>query len=75
MARGQMDTLRWLFLGIVFIALMALAISGCGNSVESEGTSFGQDIQVVTVDGHEYVVYDGYKAGGITHKANCDAEY
>lgn len=27
--------------------------------------------EVVEIEGCEYVVYDGFEAGGITHKGNC----
>lgn len=75
MARGQMDSGRWIFFWIIMLLALGMLLSGCGNTVESEGTGFGQDIQVVKVDGHEYVVYEGYNAGGITHKVNCNARH
>lgn len=29
------------------------------------------ELSIVEIDGCEYILYDGYKAGGLTHKGNC----
>ena len=31
----------------------------------------GDEIRQVTYDGHEYLILDGIRSGGICHKANC----
>jgi hypothetical protein len=31
----------------------------------------GNDVYVTEVDSCEYLIFDGYKAGGIIHKQNC----
>jgi len=34
-------------------------------------TSGYDNISIIEVDSCEYILYDGYKGGGITHKGNC----
>lgn len=48
----------------------------CIGCKESNGTSAtteagSGDLYVVSIDSCEYVVYDGYRNGGIVHKQNC----
>lgn len=64
--RRENAFLLWMSAALV-IALGILLVQqiGCGPAT---GMIY---VHTVTVDGHEYIVYD---KGGIVHKANCKAE-
>lgn len=34
-------------------------------------TNGDDKISIIEVDSCEYILYDGWKAGGLTHKGNC----
>ena len=34
-------------------------------------TNGDNKISIIEVDGCQYILYDGWKAGGLTHKGNC----
>lgn len=74
------------FFCIIFTVGMLLHI-GCSDqnstrSKKAETPKYDHYIEVIRVDGCEYIIMKGYphndgiikttKAGGITHKANCD---
>ncbi len=33
--------------------------------------SLGEFVTQVIIEGHQYVIYDGYQAGGVVHSASC----
>lgn len=50
-----------------------LLVAGCGEYKEPE-TRFGygaNEVFVVNVKGHDYVIFDGYNKGGIVHAESC----
>ncbi len=63
------------------ILILTMIIFGCSNKVQqSDEQDFDVikydiggsiDIYEITIDGCSYMVYEGFKQGGITHKANC----
>lgn len=69
--------------GIILIAFLLIWISACncspakgqkGNSnvmyiIHDSDIGFG--INVITIDGCEYIVYNGSQKGGVIHKENC----
>jgi uncharacterized lipoprotein NlpE involved in copper resistance len=75
----------FLFFGLLFILLMALALLGCNNSSEYEKSKTssivveGLDAEVneFTIDGCQYLefAYSSYSQGeyavAVTHKGNC----
>lgn len=71
----------------LFPAFLILAMTQCGipdhkSEHRSGASTHNSRIDVVRIDGCEYLIMKGYnhkngmvyttKAGGITHKANCD---
>ena len=64
-------------LALVFV--VALLAVGCtkGTKVKSEMTivsevnSFDINIKIVRIQGHDYMIFDGYKQGGICHSESC----
>ena len=70
----MMDRDDWTFL-IVCILIMIAAISVIYyvlNGGDEDITSVrGNQIYTITHDECEYIVLDGYYAGGIIHKENC----
>ena len=62
------------------IIVSALCISGCEEHTDSASTqsngkyfnnSFGACIYSVEIEGHEYIIFDGYRKGGIIHSESC----
>jgi len=63
------------------ILILTMIIFGCSNNVQqSDEQNFdiirydvGGSINIyeITIDGCSYMAYEGFKKGGITHKANC----
>lgn len=49
--------------------------------IETDTTSVSRigngkfNLYTVQHDGHDYVVYSGYKKGGLTHSASCPANH
>ncbi|MBR7054144.1 MAG: hypothetical protein IKI26_05205 [Prevotella sp.] len=55
---------------ILFLAI--LLFIGCGVKRENQvRTSSSSEVYTVIVDGHKYVIYDGYYQGGIVHAESC----
>jgi len=65
---------------VVLSILMLLALNGCGGFVKSDGNKVVDSYEYPTnvkiwcdkEKGVEYVLYDGYKAGGLTLRRNVD---
>lgn len=63
----------------IAIALVTcLCVCGCGSNddtktkpTQTQQLATGDALHVVEFDGHEYVLYDVFRGGGICHKANC----
>lgn len=60
----------------IYLLLLALPlIVGCGSlSKEKKDrkiVGFSDEIYIVDVEGHKYVIYDGYYQGGIVHAESC----
>ena len=55
----------------------ALCLSGCDEyeQVQSKGKYYNPTIGVciysIEIEGHDYVVFNGYRKGGITHSESC----
>ena len=65
---------------LLIVLAIATAISGCEKVVDSQETKaveqwvyHGHEMytKVVELDGHKYIIMDGYKCGGIVHAASC----
>ena len=63
---------------ISILALLALTLTGCENPkanaqqqcmIESSGVP--ECLETVKFRGHSYILYKGYKRGGITHDPDC----
>jgi len=71
-----MKNLRTKLSYALYTLLVAFLIVGCVEQTDQEVKTVkiqsGYDeLSVVEIDGCEYIMYDGYKAGGLTHKGNC----
>lgn len=63
----------------LLLALCAVALTGCENPsanaqsqrcvIESSGVP--EYLEVVKFKGHSYILFNGYKRGGITHDPDC----
>ena len=65
------------------IIASALCLSGCEENTDSASTqpngkyfknSFGACIYSVEIEGHEYIIFDGYRKGGIIHSESCQCK-
>ena len=56
----------------ILAVLFALVITGCGGERSNQVSISNSDaVYTVTVEGHDYVIYDGYHQGGIVHAESC----
>ena len=60
----------------IYLLLLALPlIVGCeAQSEEKDGrkiVGLTDEIYTVEVEGHKYIIYDGYNQGGIVHAESC----
>lgn len=65
----------------VIIGMVAIGISGqsanvSGSEKDQPWTSHGRDLvtKVVSIEGHKYVLVDGYRCTGIVHAESCDCK-
>jgi hypothetical protein len=57
---------------IAMVLLTLFFAYGCMSPPDRAGrNALSGEMGVFTLDGHEYVVWDGYHAGGIVHHAGC----
>ena len=62
------------------IIVSALCLSGCEEHTDSASTqpnrkvfenSFEACIYSLEIEGHEYIIFNGYRKGGIIHSESC----
>lgn len=60
-------------LPLTILALLALTLTGCEkeNVDKDDGFDRYDSIQTAEYNGHRYIVYKGYREGGITHDPDC----
>lgn len=65
-------------LTILFLALCAVALTGCENNRTPEQKQQELDeicaeyyLKTVNYRGHSYIIYEGYREGSITHDPDC----
>ena len=71
-----MKNLRTKLSYALYTLLVAFLMVGCveqadqivKTTVVQQGTD---ELSIIEIDGCEYILFDGYKAGGLTHKGNC----
>ena len=65
---------------IIIAIALAAAACGCEKVVDSQETKtaepwvyHGRELltKIIELDGHKYIILDGYKCGGIIHAASC----
>lgn len=57
---------------IIGILLITMLFLGCGSKKENQmNVGFDGEVFVVTIEGHKYIIYDAYHAGGIVHAESC----
>lgn len=63
----------------IYILLFALLlIVGCASKGKGKENGkivgISDEIYIVEVEGHKYVIYDGYNQGGIIHAESCSCK-
>lgn len=58
---------------LTLLALLALTLTGCEKENVSKDDGFDRYdfIQTAEYNGHKYIIYKGYRKGGITHDPDC----
>lgn len=61
-------------LALVFV--VAVAMTSCDTKPDIKPTneqtlSVEESIKTIEFDGHQYLIYDGYKAGSMCHSESC----
>lgn len=65
---------RIILFGCVFVVWASLSCTPqkypivTSNKVILSGSD---SVKQIEFDGHEYLIYDGFRSGGICHKVNC----
>ncbi len=60
----------------ILLALLALTLTGCEELTQEEAqqiidNSASYHLRTVNYHGHSYIIYRGYREGGITHDPDC----
>ena len=68
--------MKRILIPVALAVTVALAMASCGKSPDVKTSkyhrvSLDETIRVVTFKGHEYLIYDGYKAGSMCHSESC----
>jgi hypothetical protein len=68
--------MKRILIPVAVAVTVALAMASCNQSPDVKSSkhhrvSLDETIQVVTFKGHEYLIYDGYKAGSMCHSESC----
>jgi Tfp pilus assembly protein PilP len=69
----------------IYLLLLLLLLVGCeqvvdgryevdGRKESSKTVSPMDEIYTVEIEGHKYVIYDGYYQGGIVHAESCQCK-
>jgi hypothetical protein len=68
--------MKRILIPVAVAVTVALAMASCSQSPDVKSSkrhrvSLDETIQVVTFEGHRYLIYDGYKAGSMCHSESC----
>lgn len=74
-----------LFKGALAVIASALCLAGCDDDVNSTSTSVPPEeryfkksattfIYSIEIEGHEYIIFDGMRKGGIIHSESCQCK-
>lgn len=57
----------------LLLVLCAVALTGCGKEDINKDGGFDRYDSITTADynGHRYIIYKGYRKGGIAHDPDC----
>ena len=58
-----------------FYMLLVAFLVGCSNDEPLKHTQpkvVNNNIKVIKIDNCEYILYEGYRRGGLIHKFNCN---
>ena len=61
---------------LLIVPIICAVLAGCANVEDDKeidtGHGNGCATKVVTIEGHKYVIMDGYRSGCIVHAASCE---
>lgn len=72
--------MRQTLFNCALVITSALCLAGCEEHTASEPSqsnvkfhmrTFGTLIYAICIEGHDYIVFDGYNKGGIIHSESC----
>lgn len=61
----------------IYLLLLPLLLVGCevdGRKESRKKVNTTDEIYTVEIEGHKYVIYDGYYQGGIVHAESCQCK-
>ena len=67
-------------LAIPILSLFVFMLTGCNNNGVSKhdqqfiNDSYSKCLETVNYKGHSYIIYKGYKQGGILHDPDCQCK-
>ena len=66
---------------LLIVPVICTVLAGCTNVEDDKEndtvwTCHGKDCatKVVTIEGHKYIIMDGFYSGNIVHAASCDCQ-
>lgn len=68
---SKFKTVSKYFLYTLLVVVLMVACEPQADLKKQTITSGYDEISIIEVDSCEYILYDGYNAGGLTHKGNC----
>ena len=73
---GLKDVKRDRMKKLALVFVVALGFTSCGPVPDVKASrdysiNVDESVRVITIEGHAYMVYDGYKSGGICHSESC----
>ena len=74
---GLKDVKRDRMKKLALVLAVALGFTSCGadkpdvQASKDYKINIDESVRVMTIEGHDYMIYDGYKSGGICHSESC----
>nr|DAW32900.1 MAG TPA: protein of unknown function (DUF4969) [Caudoviricetes sp.] len=78
--KGWRRGMKTLWICYALVIASALCLAGCGEKDDSASAppreryfkkSASTFIYSIEIEGHEYIVFDGFRKGGIVHSESC----
>jgi hypothetical protein len=73
---GLKDVKREHMKKLALVFVVALGFTSCADKPDVKASrdyiiNVDNSVEVMTIEGHDYMIYDGYNSGGICHSESC----